>query len=191
MWKRMYANTTVNTARDRMGALSLHPAVLYYMVLYMRYPYVSSTLDDYRESHEYLIFLPSTTNGGFDQRFEVKGMVLGLCRDDQMVIVFDASSRTALAYFSEVEGRLLSFYGIESEGPLPLEFMDIETRSRWNMLGEAVGSAGRASTPASAGLQLDVVRLVGLLAGDSGLGSGRWNRPRGGYSANNGDRGGP
>ena len=49
----------------------------------MRYPCVSSTLDNYRESHEYLMGLPSTTNGGFDQQFEVKDMVLGLCRDDQ------------------------------------------------------------------------------------------------------------
>ncbi len=127
----------------------------------MRYPYVSSALGDYRESHEYLIFLSSTTSGGFDQQFDVKNMVLGLCRDDQtkaysfnampdgvvindavgedqMVIVFDASSRTALAYFSEVEGRFLSIYGTEPEGPLPLECMDIEMRSRWNMLGEAV-----------------------------------------------------
>ena len=55
-----------------------------------------------------------------------------------MVIVFDASSRTTLAYFSEVEGRLLNFGGTESEGRLPLEFMNIETRSGWNMLGEAV-----------------------------------------------------
>ena len=37
-----------------------------------------------------------------------------------MVIVFDASSRTTLAYFSEVEGRLLNFYGTESDGPLSL-----------------------------------------------------------------------
>jgi len=160
MWKQMYPNTTViQTGTGWERYLSDRPP--YNMVQYMSYPYVSSTLGDYRESHEYLIFLPSTTNGGFDQRFEVKDMVLGLCRDDQtkaysfnampdgavindavgedqMVIVFDASSRTALAYFSEVEGRLLRFYGIESEGPLPLEFMDIETRSRWNMLGEAV-----------------------------------------------------
>lgn len=127
MWKQMYPNTTViQTGTGWERYLSDRPP--YNMVQYMSYPYVSSTLGDYRESHEYLIFLPSTTNGGFDQRFEVKDMVLGLCRDDQtkaysfnampdgavindavgedqMVIVFDASSRTALAYFSEVEGR--------------------------------------------------------------------------------------
>ena len=41
---------------------------------------------------------------------------------------------------------------VESEGPLPVEFMDAETGSRWNMLGEAIAGplAGRrlAQVPA-------------------------------------------
>lgn len=160
MWKRMYPNTTVvQTGTGWERYLSERPP--YNEINYMRYPYVSNTLGDYRRSNEFLIFLPSTNNGRIDQRFEFKDMVVGLCRggetkaypfdtmpdgavindflgDEQMVTIFDADSRTALTYFSEVDGELLSFYGVESEGPLPLEFMDVETRSRWNMLGEAV-----------------------------------------------------
>jgi hypothetical protein len=160
MWKQMYPNTTVvqiGTGWERY--LSDRPP--YNMVQYMRYPYVSSSLGDYRQSHEYLIFLPSTTNGFLDQRHQVKDMVVGLCHNgetkaypfntmldgavindfvgnDLMVTVFDADSRTALTYFSEIDGQLLSFYVVEPEGLLPVEFMDIETRSRWNILGEAV-----------------------------------------------------
>ena len=101
--------------------------------------------------------------------------MLGLCRNDQtkaypfalmpdgvvindlvggdpVVILFDAASRTALAYFNQLDDTPLSFYGVESEGPLPVEFMDAETGSRWNMLGEAVAGplAGRrlAQVPA-------------------------------------------
>ena len=160
MWKQMYPNTTVvkiGTGWERY--LSDRPP--YNMVQYMRYPYVSSSLGDYRQSHEYLIFLPSTTNGFLDQRHQVKDMVVGLCHNgetkaypfntmldgavindfvgnDLMVTVFDADSRTALTYFSEIDGQLLSFYVVEPEGLLPVEFMDIEIRSRWDILGEAV-----------------------------------------------------
>ena len=133
----------------------------YNMVQYMRYHYVSSSLGDYRQSHEYLIFLPSMTNGFLDQRHQVKDMVVGLCHngetkaypfntmldravindvvgDDRMGTVFDADSRTALTYFSEIDHQLLSIYAVEPEGLLPVEFMDVETRSRWKILGEAV-----------------------------------------------------
>jgi putative methionine-R-sulfoxide reductase with GAF domain len=49
--------------------------------------------------------------------------------DDRMVTVFDADSRTALTYFSEIDHQLLSIYAVEAEGLLPVEFMDVETRS--------------------------------------------------------------
>ena len=49
-----------------------------------------------------------------------------------------ADSHTAIAYFNEVDGRALSFYAVEPEGDLPIEFVDVETGSRWNMLGSAI-----------------------------------------------------
>ena len=49
-----------------------------------------------------------------------------------------AESRTAIAYFSELGGRALSFYSVDPEGDLPVEFVDVETGSRWDMLGRAV-----------------------------------------------------
>ncbi len=160
MWKQMYPNTTVvevGTGWERYQS----DRAPYTEVAYTNYPYFSSRLGDYRSSNEFLIFLPSTNGGVLDPRLEVKDMVLGLCRDDEtkaypfnsmpdgvvindfvgddlMVIAYDADSRTALAYFSEMNGELLSFYAVESEGDLPVEFMDIETGSRWNMLGEAI-----------------------------------------------------
>lgn len=158
MWKKMYPNTTVieaSTGWERY--LGDRPA--YNERAYQTYPYISRNLGDYRTSNEYLIFLPSTS--GIDTRFAVKDMVLGLCNgeeskaypfldmpdgavindlvgDDLMVVLFDANSRTALAYFSEIDGDLLSFYAVEAQGDLPIEMVDVETGTRWNMLGEAV-----------------------------------------------------
>ena len=45
---------------------------------------------------------------------------------------------TAIPYSRIVEGQELTFYQVEAEGDLPVEFMDVETRSRWDMLGYAV-----------------------------------------------------
>lgn len=168
LWKRMYPSTTVVKATTGWAYYNSRPA--YNENQYTFYPY-----GDYRTSHEYLIFLPTTNGGAFDPRFETKDLALGLCRNDQtkafpfarmpdgavindliggdpVVVLFDAESRTALAYFSQLDDAPLSFYGVESEGPLPIEFMDAETGSRWNMLGEAVAGplAGRrlAQVPA-------------------------------------------
>ena len=158
MWKKMYPNTTViaaGTGWERY--LGDRPA--YNEKAYETYPYFSSGLGDYRISNEYLIFPPSTS--GLDTRFAIKDVVLGVCNDEQtkaypfldmsdgavindfvgddlMVVVYDADSRTALAYFSELDGELLSFYAVEPTGELPIELVDIETGTRWNMLGEAV-----------------------------------------------------
>ena len=161
LWQRMYPSTTVVQATTGWERYNSRPA--YHENQYTFYPY-----GDYRTSHEYLIFLPTTNSGAFDHRFETKDLVLGLCRgdqtkafpfallpdgavindlvgDDAVVVLFDAASRTALAYFSQLDDAPLSFYGVESEGRLPIEFMDAETGSRWNMLGEAVAGplAGR------------------------------------------------
>ncbi len=168
LWQRMYPNTTVVKAATGWEHYNSRPA--YNEGQYTFYPY-----GNYRTSNEYLIFRPTTNGGALDHRFETKDLVLGLCRNDQtkafpfarmpdgavindlvgsdpVVVLFDAASRTALAYFRQLDDRPLSFYGVESEGPLPLEFVDAETGSRWNMLGEAIAGplAGRrlAQVPA-------------------------------------------
>ncbi len=168
LWQRMYPSTTVVQASTGWEYYNSRP--FYDEERYTFYPY-----GDYRTSNEYLIFHPTTNGGVFDHRFENKDLVLGLCRNDQtkaypfalmpdgavindlvgndlVVILFDTASRTALAYFNQLDDEPLSFYRVESEGPLPVEFMDAETGSRWNMLGEAVAGplAGRrlAQVPA-------------------------------------------
>ena len=168
LWKRMYPSTTVVQAST--GWEYYNSRWAYSETRYTQYPY-----GDYRTNHEGLIFRPTTNGGVFDHRFENKDLVLGLCRNDQtkafpfalmpdevvindlvggdpVVILFDAASRTALAYFSQLDDEPLSFYGVDSAGPLPVEFMDAETGSRWNMLGEAIAGplAGRrlAQVPA-------------------------------------------
>ena len=102
------------------------------------------------------------------------GVVINdLIGDDLVVVLFDAASRTALAYFNQLDDEPLSFYGVESEGPLPVEFMDAETGSRWNMLGEAVaGPLAGKTFSASSRLQRHVVCLDRLLARYEGLAAG-------------------
>jgi hypothetical protein len=93
--------------------------------------------------------------------FHPKETVLGLCRngvakfyhfeimpdgavindeigDEQVVIVFDRNSGTAIPYFSKVDGQELTFFAVEPAGDLPIEFQDVETRTQWNMLGHAI-----------------------------------------------------
>ncbi len=123
--------------------------------LYTSYPY-----GDYRTNHDFFLFLPTTYSPDLS-RIQSKEIVLGLCREGRtkaypfqqmpdgavindlvgetpVVILFDAESRTALPYLSQVGEQVLSFYAVEPEGNLPVEFMDAETGSRWNMLGQAV-----------------------------------------------------
>ena len=58
---------------------------------------------------------------------------------DLPILVFcDCQSTTSIPYLREVEGRLPSFYQVELEGNFAVEFIDVETSSRWNMLGIAV-----------------------------------------------------
>ena len=163
MWKRMYPDTQVAQAGtgwdfygERGGSREPYP-----LEQYTFYPYISRRYGDYRTSDGYLLHLPSTTRGQIDSRLKVKDVVLGICRgeatkaypfadmpdraviNDQMgerpiVVVFDAESRTAIPYSSVVADQTLSFYAVEPEGDLPVEFMDMETGTRWNMLGQGV-----------------------------------------------------
>ena len=159
MWKKLHPDTRVAAAGTGWdyyeGKRTPYP-----YERYTEYPYISFSRD-YRTSNEYLLFLPSTNGGELDPRYAVKDVVLGICRegetraypfadmpdgavindrigDQSLVVVFDADSHTAIPYSSDVGGDPLNFYAVESEGSLLLEFMDIETGSRWNMLGEAI-----------------------------------------------------
>ena len=58
--------------------------------------------------------------------------------DLSLVVVYDAANRTALPYDRTVNGQVLSFYHVESNSELPVAFMDVETRSRWDMRGRAL-----------------------------------------------------
>jgi len=158
MWKKMYPNTTVVEAGTGWERYAGERPV-YTERSYENYPYISARLGDYRTSNDYLIFLPSTAD--IDPRFEIKDMVLGLClgKDTKaypfnampdgavindvidaqnIAVVYAAESHTAIAYFSELGGRVLNFYAVEPEGNLTVEFVDVETGWRWNMLGSAL-----------------------------------------------------
>ena len=58
--------------------------------------------------------------------------------DVKLVVVYDAANKTALPFDRTVDGQDLSFYQVTSESELPIEFMDVETRSRWDMRGRAL-----------------------------------------------------
>jgi hypothetical protein len=160
LWKQMYPETLVAQSGtgleaygSRANSYALNPTI------YERYPYVSS-LGDYRISNDYIIF-PWTTSEPDLSLFQIKDVVLGVCRGDQttaypfltmpsravindeiaglnLVVIYDAANRTALPYDRTVNGQVLSFYQVDSSSDLPLELMDVETRSRWDMRGRAV-----------------------------------------------------
>ena len=125
----------------------------------------SGELNDYRTTNDWLIFAPSTITlssfEDFDQRYAIKDVVLGVCFDDvtkaypflampdravlndvvgglPLVVLFDRDSDTAIPYVRWADDRELTFYQVPPQGDLPVEFMDMETGSRWNMLGRAI-----------------------------------------------------
>ena len=66
-----------------------------------------------------------------------------------VVVIFDRGRNTAIPYFSRAAGRDLTFYAVEAEGDLLIEFKEAETGMRWNMLGHAMdggNSKARASS---------------------------------------------
>ena len=155
MWKKMYPDTEVVQAATGLGRYSEFQRSRYSVDSYFRYPY-----RDYRTNDAFLIFPTTTAQPDLETR-GAKDMVLGICRqdelksypfeempvtavindivgDDALVVIFDYDSRTAIPYFSDVDGEIFRFYQVESEGQLPVEFMDAETGTRWDMLGRAV-----------------------------------------------------
>jgi hypothetical protein len=119
------------------------------------YPY-----SDYRTNDGYFI-APLTTGTPDLATYFAKEVVTGVCigeavraypyadmapaavindtlGGEQLLVIFDLESRTSIPYRRSVDGQLLSFYQVETESDLPVEFRDVETGSRWNMLGRAV-----------------------------------------------------
>ena len=45
-----------------------------------------------------------------------------------LLVIFDLDSRTAIPYSRIVEGQELTFYQVEAEGDLPVEFMDVDAQ---------------------------------------------------------------
>ncbi len=155
MWKRMYPDTQVAVPGT---GLEIYPERQQERYAdpgrYERYPY-----GDYRSSNR-LIFPVTTDSPDLDTVY-LKNVVLGLCWNGEaksysfdampdgavindelggepVVITFDKDSNTAIPYFSRAGGRELTFYAVEASGDLPVEFQDVETGMRWNMLGHAM-----------------------------------------------------
>jgi len=157
MWKRLHPDTRVaqlGTGLDRYGdrQRSNYGSV----ELYLTYPY-----GNYRTNHGDLFLFVQETATPDLSILRAKEVVLGLCLDGQakaypfrdlpdgavvndvvgstpLVVVFDRTSHTAIPYNRTVADQTLNFYAVAPEGPLPVEFKDVETGSRWNLLGEAI-----------------------------------------------------
>ena len=153
MWKRLYPETTVPLAGTGLDRFSAAARLNYTEGAYTKEPYA-----EYRADNDDIPFPPPR---GFDPRLRSKEIVRVVCMGseskayplneipngavindylDQLyyTMVYDADSRTALTFSSELDDEVLAFYGVEPEGDLPIEFKDFETDSRWNMRGEAV-----------------------------------------------------
>jgi hypothetical protein len=138
---------------------------------YQRYPYFSTANGDYRRNDEWLLYAPSTNGPGIiDNRLPLKDIVLGICWNDQtkaypfnsmpqdgavindrvddleVLVIFDAASKTAIPYRRRLNGQVSTFYEVEPTGPLPVEFRDVETGTRWNMLGQAIAGPLRGES---------------------------------------------
>jgi hypothetical protein len=155
MWQKMYPDTKVAQGATGLQGYSSSQRDRYSIESYFRYPY-----GRYRTSQGLLLF-PTTTADPDRSVHNYKDTVLGICRDgavksypftimpdgavindllgaDAIVIVYDAESRTAIPYLSEVGDKYLEFFAVESDGHLPVEFMDTDTNTRWDMLGNAI-----------------------------------------------------
>ena len=155
-WKRMYPDTEV--VQFGTGLETYHSTISNYykdVDLFNGYPY-----GDYRTNHDRLLF-PTTTNQPDLSSYLTKEMVLGICLGDgvsaypysnmgdaavlndvlggqELVVVYDAGTRTAIPFSRRVGGRTLTFYQVEAAGPLPVEFRDVETGTLWDLRGEAM-----------------------------------------------------
>ena len=157
MWKQMYPGTEVALSGTGLDRYDSDKRNRYLRAgHYEIYPYGT-----YREDHQNIFFPMTTATPDLEGPILAKETVLGICRNgevksypfkdipdgvvindavggDSLLVVFDRASRTAIPYSRMVGGVALTFVFAEPQGHLPVEFVDVETRSRWNMLGEAV-----------------------------------------------------
>ncbi len=157
MWKQMYPETKVAQFGTGLERYSERKQQSYLDVDRFRsYPY-----GNYRTDNNNLFLYARPTSSMDLRTLEVKDVVLGLCQNDQLkaypfpdmpdgavindelggvplLVVFEREASLAIPFYREVDGQVLTFYEVEPEGNLPVEFMDAETRSRWNLRGEAV-----------------------------------------------------
>ena len=155
MWKKMYPDTQVAVPGTGLEFYAEGKRARYEDISrYEFYPY-----SDYRTGG-WLLFPVSTATPDLVNHHP-KEVVLGLCRNgvaksyafdtmpdgavindelggERVVVAFDLDSRTAIPYSSRVDGRELNLYGVEATGDLPVEFQDVETGTRWDMLGRAL-----------------------------------------------------
>ncbi len=156
MWRKMHPDTQIASPNSGLDAYPQSTQDLYVDIeRYAFYPYRR-----YRVTGA--INYPITLEFPDLDNYHAKSIVLGMCRNgvaksyhfdimpdgavindalggDRVVIVFDQDSRTAIPYFSDLDGRQLTFYAAEPSGNLPVEFRDVETGTRWDMLGRAIG----------------------------------------------------
>ena len=159
MWKRLYPSTSVPAAGSGLLRYSQRVQDNYgskirlYREAENGYPYDGYRTDD-------LIYFPITTSEPDLSRYTAKDQVLGICQDGvarafafrdmpgptvindrvgglDVVVLFDAETRTAIPYDRSVDGRKLSFHRMDG-GDDALMVADRETGSRWDLLGRAV-----------------------------------------------------
>ena len=162
-WKRMYPDSDValfGTGLERYPAWQ--SASYQDAGQFLRYPY-----GDYRVNDGYFV-APMTTGDPDLSFYASKEIVTGLCINDEVraypmsdmapkavvndelggepvLVAFELATRASIPYSRVVDGRTLTFYQIEPEGDLPLEFRDVETGTRWDLLGRGLDGplAGR------------------------------------------------
>jgi hypothetical protein len=156
MWKRLHPDTRVAQFGTGLDRYSEFLRSNYFLSRYTTYPY-----GDYRGNHGDLFLFVEPTATPDLSVLQAKEVVLGLCREGQakaypfrdlpdravvndvvgstsVLVLFDRLSHTAIPYNRVVAGQTLSFYAVEPEGNLPVEFKDVETGSRWSLLGQAI-----------------------------------------------------
>lgn len=154
LWQQLHPSTSIVQAATGLAHYADYIRNVYQLKNYQNYPY-----DDYRTNHFLLMFLPTTAP--YNQILPAKEIILGLLYqeyskayplsrmpdgavindrlgDQPLLIIFDAANHTAIPYKRRLQERLLTFYRVPATTALPIEFMDRETHSRWNMHGKAI-----------------------------------------------------
>ncbi|MDA0334936.1 MAG: DUF3179 domain-containing (seleno)protein [bacterium] len=159
MWKKMYPESQVAQFGTGLERYSQQQSRKYQSAdRFASYPY-----GDYRTNDGYFI-APVTTGRPDLSTYFAKEVITGICLGDELraypfadmapaavindtlgghelLVLFDLESRTSIPYSRVVDGQSLTFYQVQAEGDLPVEFRDVETGSRWDMLGVAVDGA--------------------------------------------------